>query len=157
ALAAHLGGSAHRRPAGLPELAPRLVEAVGDLHLSGLEAAALRVTHGIQRTGDLAREAVDLVEDHRALLLAPLGVWRLAEDVLDLEVLEEQEPEVAKIGFVAVDGLGHESSKYRRRRAFGAQKLGGRRRFRQGGIEYPFRRVQAGRAGSAGSRSRSAA
>src|SRR5690606_4267693 len=93
-LTAHLGRRAHGGPAGLPELLPRLVEAVRDLHLAALEAAALRVAHGVEGAGDLAREAVDLVEDHRALLLAPLGVGRLAEDVLDLEVLEEQEPEV---------------------------------------------------------------
>src|SRR5205814_6652873 len=71
-----------------------------------LELAAL-VTDGIQRSRHVGREPIRLVDDHGDLLFAPVRVGRLAEQLAELELLEEDELELSKIGLVTIDGLRH--------------------------------------------------
>src|SRR5262249_44536398 len=61
----------------------------------------------VDRTEHLADPVVDLVEDGADLILAPVRVRRLTKQLLQLELLEEEELEVAEIGLVVVERLGH--------------------------------------------------
>jgi hypothetical protein len=83
--------------------------------LPPLEATAGGVADRVERAELLLRPGVDLVEDGLDLLAAPVVVRLLAEDVLQLELLEQDEADVAEVGLVAVDRLGHRSLLARRR------------------------------------------
>jgi hypothetical protein len=102
-------------PADVVERLPRRLEAVGGLDLAALEATAGGVADRVERAELLLRPGVDLVEDGLDLLAAPVVVRLLAEDVLQLELLEQDEADVAEVGLVAVDRLGHRSLLARRR------------------------------------------
>ena len=107
ALAALFGRRADALPAGLVQLLPRVLEAGGRLHAAVLDATALAVTDRVERSETLLDEAVRLVEHHLDLLGAPLCVSLLGKQLVELELLEQEELEVAQVCFVPIDGLRH--------------------------------------------------
>jgi hypothetical protein len=101
-LAAVLGLDRERAPAGLEQRLPRLLEAGRDADLAVVEPAALGVAGTVERAEHLLHPAVGLLEDRRDLVLAPVAVRRLAEDVVEPELLEQEERQVAEVGFVEI-------------------------------------------------------
>jgi hypothetical protein len=106
-MAAELLGDRQPAPADVVERLPRGLEALGRLDLAIDQRAAGGVAGRVQRAELILRPVVDLAEHRLDLLLAPVLVRGLAEDVLELELLEQHEADVAQVGLVAVDGLGH--------------------------------------------------
>src|SRR5262249_44317767 len=91
-------------PPGLVELLPGLLEAGRRDDLAVLEPAADLVADRVERPGDLAREAIELAERQLDLGAAPVLEGRLAEDLLQAELLEEDELQLAEACAVAVLG-----------------------------------------------------
>src|SRR5262249_2642942 len=107
ALAAVIGRDGERLPAGLVELVPGLLEARRRLDGALFELAACAVAHRVQRPEDLAAELVGLVEHHRHLVRPARLEGRLAEELPEVELLEQEETDLTKIGLVSVlGGLG---------------------------------------------------
>jgi len=106
-LAAELLGDRQAPPADVVERLPRGLEAGGRLDLAVDELAPGGVADRVQRAELVLGPGVDLFEDGHDLVLAPVLVRRLAEDLLELELLEQDEADVAQVGLVAVDRLGH--------------------------------------------------
>jgi hypothetical protein len=109
-LAAKLFGDRQPSPADVVKRLPRRLEAVGSFDFAVDQLAAGGITGGVERSELVFGPAVDLFEYLLDLLLAPVFVRGLAEDVLQLELLEQNETGVAKVGFVAVDRLRHRKS-----------------------------------------------
>ncbi len=94
--AAVLRADGDRLPSRLVELLPGLLEAVRGLHAPVGQRTALRVPERVERPGHLAHEAVALGEGGRHLLGAPACERLLAEQLAELELLEEEEAELAE-------------------------------------------------------------
>src|SRR5258708_9636965 len=102
AAATPFGVSRELLPTGLVQALPRLAEPVGRDDLSILELAPLRIALGVQRPAHLAHPAVTFREGRLALVRPPRVVRRLAEELADAELLEEQELALAQVGLVTV-------------------------------------------------------
>ena len=102
---AELGGDAHGLPPRGEELVPGVLEALRRDDSAVLELAALDVADHVERSEDLADEAVAFRNGRANFFLAPGFEGSLAQKLVQLELLEEQEIHVTEVGLVAVDGL----------------------------------------------------
>ena len=113
ASAAVLGGDPDALPTRVEQLLPGFFETLRGHHAAVLDLAALEVTGDVEGTGDLLHPAITLVHHRPDLVLAPRLERFLAEQALNLELLEQEKHHLPKIGLVAIDGLnglGHDEA-----------------------------------------------
>src|SRR5262249_23283035 len=89
---------------------PGLVEALRGPGVSALDPAPLEVSRGIERPEHLAGEAVGGLEDGPRLLLAPGLVRRLAQQLSEPELLQQDEGELPEVRLVPVQSSRHRST-----------------------------------------------
>ena len=106
ACAAVLGVDADRLPARLVELLPRVLEArAASSTVPSSSVQPSRVADRVERAdAPRAPSGSTRSSDDLDLVLAPGLEGRLAEQLAELELLEQQEVQLAKVGLVAVDG-----------------------------------------------------
>src|SRR5262245_27324083 len=94
-------------PAGLVELLPCLPKAAGRLDLACFQPTPGAVGGRVQWARDLLGEPIDLSDHHVDLVAAPRAERRLAEKIVETELLKQEETELPKIGLVLICRLAH--------------------------------------------------
>jgi hypothetical protein len=106
ALAAVALFDTERPPARVEQRLPCFLESGRDADLASLEATALVVAGPVVRSQVLLHPAVGLLEHRRYLFFAPVGKRSLAEQLVELELLEQQKRQIAEVGLVLI-GVRH--------------------------------------------------